>query len=424
MRHRDLPQDFNCETYRHLHPDLSALSDEQLMKHFVDYGISEKRAYKAILSDFVYDPPKQGGVNLLGFVNNALGLGATCRLIEKVLRESGVTYNLNQFPLAAHNHNLLETTDKCQYDINIICMNPDIGYGNIDPRYFRNKRNIVLVFWELEKLPDFWVKSLSIFDEIWVGSNFNAETMRRYFPQKEICCLPLKAIDTQAMDQVECKKKLGIDPATFLCLFVFDFNSDLFRKNPIAVIRAFKMAFQPNENCQLIIKTYHCTETAFNYLKHEVGSDKRIILWNEEITKEGINTLMNSCDLYISLHRSEGLGLTMMEALLHGKPVVCTAYSGNLDFCHEAWTSQVKYTMKEVQPQSYYATFAAQNSFWADPDLTDAAEKVRNIYLDYDAALLKAECGRKWIEENYNSQILNEIISARLEKYLMPIIKR
>lgn len=422
MKHQDLPSDFSYAAYRDLNSDLAPFSDAELATHYLTHGIHEGRLYQKILHDFTFEPPMSGGVNVLAFMNNIMGLAATGRMIAKSVQNAGIPCNINQFPIDEKMHSFMETTKDCQYGVNIVCINPDIGYARIDPRFFNNRKNIALIFWELEKLPANWIDSLRAFDEIWVGSSFN-EAILRHLPEKEIVCLPLKAQGIEIMEKNACKQAFDIDPETFVCMFTFDGRSDLQRKNPQAVIKAFRMAFGSGENARLVIKTHHCSETEVELMITATGNDSRISIWNEEVPESMYNALLNACDLYISLHRSEGLGLTMMEALLLGKPVICTAYSGNLDFCHEDWSEHVNYELIEVSPHSLYARIAEAGNVWAEPDAVHAASKIREVYASYDAHLAKAATGKKWIEEMYSSEKLDKIISSRLEKYLTAVIK-
>lgn len=422
MNHLNLPAGFSCELYRQMNSDLSAFSDHELVRHYLTTGRYERRPYQPYLSNLIYEPVRQGGVNVLGFMNNILGLGETCRTLIKALHEAGIAYNLNELPIPKERYTFHETTLESRFDVNIICVNPDISYSSLDQRYFKGKKNIALIFWELEKLSDTWIDSLEMFDEIWVGSRFNEDTVRRHFPDKEVCRLPIAPAGIELQDKNECKERLGIGDDVFLCTFAYDSNSDFFRKNPKAVIRAFKAAF-PEENCMLIIKTHQCPRTAFEFLKQEAGDDPRIAIWNEEVSEQLQQMLMNATDLYISLHRSEGLGLTMMEALLLGKPLVCTGYSGNLDFCREDWAELVRFELTEVQAQSHYASFCAPDSYWAEPDEKDAAARLRKIYDQYDVYAERALAGKRFIEENYDPQVLSSLIAYRLEKYVRPEIK-
>lgn len=418
MNHPLLPVDFNCEKYKMMHIDLQWMSDTELIQHYLIHGIREGRKYKSVLANQIYFPRLSGGVNLLGYVNSLSGLGISCRTIEKSLKALGIPYYLNEYPLPLDAGAFRQVSDKSQYGINIICMNPDIGYDGIDSTYFKDKINIALIFWELEELPELWQRSLQFFDEIWVTSLFNVETMQAYLPGKNIYHLPVPSDHVILLDQQECKKQYNISSETFLCLFIFDYRSDMYRKNPLAIIRAFKMAFTEIDNCQLIIKTHHFPVWEEQLIKNEIAGHPGIIFFNREMSAEERDALMNACDLYISLHRSEGFGMTIMEALLLGKPVVCTNYSGNLDFCDASWCELVNYEMVAIHPQSVYArNKGCENSKWADPDIEDAARKIRNVRAEYDLHVKKSMKGKAWIEKRYNLTVLNEQLGSRLEYY-------
>ena len=128
-------------------------------------------------------------------------------------------------------------------------------------------------------------------------------------------------------------RRLDLPPG-FLFLFVFDFFSILERKNPLGLIDAFTRAFRPDEGPTLVIKTINGERrlTDLERLRAAAAGRRDILIVDEYYSAEQKNALMGLCDCYVSLHRSEGLGLTMAEAMALGKPVIATGYSGNLDF--------------------------------------------------------------------------------------------
>jgi glycosyltransferase involved in cell wall biosynthesis len=202
----------------------------------------------------------------------------------------------------------------------------------------------------------------------------------------------------------------------FLFLYVFDFGSHLERKNPMAAIEAFSKAFElSDDRVRLVIKVSYADKrkSDFNKLLEIASKDPRIIIINKILSREEMYGLINSCDSYISLHRSEGFGLGMAEAMYLGKPVIGTAYSGNMDFMNVENSYLVDYTLSSV-PEGAYPFW--QNQVWADPDIESAAQGMAKIFDDIEFRLSIAEKGQKTIKEKHSFDYVGSLMSARLDE--------
>jgi glycosyltransferase involved in cell wall biosynthesis len=210
---------------------------------------------------------------------------------------------------------------------------------------------------------------------------------------------------------------LGYVKKSFICLFIFDFYSDVERKNPFTTIETFKKTFKNNEDSILIIKTHNGNKQEIENLFQFIGNDHRIKLINETYNSKNLNILMNACDVYISLHRSEGLGLTLKESILLEKPTLCTNYSGNVDFCLPEWSELVDYKLVPVNEKSLYKKIIVTKNepIWADPNIDDAVDKLTKIYNNLSEYENKAKVGKKWILENYNYETFNNQINEILK---------
>ena len=128
-----------------------------------------------------------------------------------------------------------------------------------------------------------------------------------------------------------------------------------------------------------------------------------------------MNRLMNASDIYISLHKSEGFGLTLMESILLNKPTLTTNYSGNIDFCKKEWSELVEYKMIDVEAESNYSRkFETKKASWAMVDINDASKKLNDIYMDIPSYEKRARMGAEWIRENYNLQRASQQITEAL----------
>lgn len=274
----------------------------------------------------------------------------------------------------------------------------------IEDHYTKNKYNIGVWFWELSDLPNSWVKNSKLYNEVWATSNFLYELFKKKLPNHlKINRINYPIIPPKKIDKKIAKKEFGINEDEFLCLFVFDYHSCPNRKNPFAVIETFKLTFKNNEKCKLIIKSQNGSENDLKKINELINGDLRIIHINETYSDEKTNLLMNSSDVYISLHRSEGLGLTLIESILLEKPTICTNYSGNIDFCLPEWSELVDYKLIPVKSEIYLSICGElKEVFWADPYVLDASIKLKKIYDNYEEYETKAKIGKKWILDNYS----------------------
>lgn len=227
--------------------------------------------------------------------------------------------------------------------------------------------------WELPRAPAAWLKDAALIDEVWAPSAYTARAFEGAQAGVRVVPHPLFMEDY-----------LGTIPAPrdpgFLAVSLFDFRSSMARKNPQGSIAAFRLAFGADPSARLIIKTQngeHAPE-ALAELKALAGDNIQIIdaVW----PYERIKALIASADVLISLHRAEGFGLTLAEAMALGTAVIATAGSGNQDFMDETCARLVPSRPIPVEdPQGIY-----RGQTWADPDVTAAAAALRALRDDPD----------------------------------------
>jgi glycosyltransferase involved in cell wall biosynthesis len=243
---------------------------------------------------------------------------------------------------------------------------------------FEGYRNIGWWPWELSVFPKEWKPyAFDLVDEVWASSQFLYD-MYKSACDKPVYLVPL-AVSVKRMKAYP-RKHFGLPEKKFLFLYIFDFNSSVVRKNPMAALRAFKKAFiATDKSVGLVFKTMNIKSNNSDWIEfiEECQSDKRIQLITETLDRSEVLGLINACDAYISLHRSEGFGRTLAEAMLLGKHVIATNYSGNIDFMIKNRSYPVEYELIKLKSNTYQ--WADQDNVWAEPDLIGASKMMIKV---------------------------------------------
>lgn len=235
-----------------------------------------------------------------------------------------------------------------------------------------NAYNIVYPAWELSHYPREWAEQLDRFDEIWAPSVFIRDALLPVV-NRPVVHMPLAC--EVMLSSFRSRRYFGVPEAAYAFLFFFDFRSYAARKNPGAVIRAFHALCQlrPSANACLVIKV-HGSESAPEALAdlQQAVADLRgrAVLINQAMDDNDTKNLVRSCDCFVSLHRSEGFGRGLAEAMYLGKPVIATRYSGNLDFMDDSTAYLVDHTLVPLKAGNYPFW---QSQHWADADTDQAA---------------------------------------------------
>ncbi len=372
-------------------------------------GILKKKSVK----------PSPFGVTVLGFLDSESGVGEAARTLVRSIRETGIPYAVINSDRAPHRRNEREFskrfTDKNPYPITIVSINGDMfeeETNRLRKEVSQNRYVIAYWGWELSNLPESWVPLLKQVNEIWAISSFVKDAIRARHKTIPISVIP-HAI--RIPKHPYGRDRFNLPPDTFLFLFMFDFYSVFERKNPLGVIRAFKEAFPNDPSVGLLIKcsNHEIDKENFEKLKSAVEQDSRIRLLTRYYERDEIASLMNVCDAYVSLHRSEGFGLTLAEAMILRKPVIATDYSGNTDFMNEKNSFPVPYTLIPLTRD--YGPYKKGN-VWANPNIREAAKRMRLLASEKEIALKKAMEGQRYVISNLNSGVVGKKIEERLEE--------
>jgi glycosyltransferase involved in cell wall biosynthesis len=372
-------------------------------------------------------PPGQDGhalaVRVTGYLGHTLGLGAAARGYVRALGAAGVSVTTRSVPLhhlelpvqlAAEygRHGFDELVHDGAHGFEIVAVNAEELPGLVErlgESYFEGPR-IGIWGWETNTIPPRWRRAFALVDEIWVYSRFMAENIGAVAPVPVIALPPPVAPPPTAGEQL----RLGVPPG-FLFLFVFDYLSTVQRKNPVGLIEAFKSAFAPGEGPQLLIKTINAPLRAL--AEEEVlwaahgREDVHVV--DRSLSAQELHALMAACDCYASLHRSEGFGLTMAEAMAIGKPVIGTRYSGNVDFMDDENSYLVDFAVARVGPD---CEIYPPEGEWAEPSVEHAAQLMRSVVEEPEEAARRGARAARDIARELSPEATGAAMRARLQE--------
>ncbi|MEG4290734.1 glycosyltransferase [Microcoleus sp. C2C3] len=367
------------------------------------------------------------GINVAGFVKGEFGIGEGMRANLRSLEAARIPFAINNFHIDWHRN--LDATYQEQdlakhnpYPVNLVNFNPDgiatflEGWGS---QYLENRYNIGFWAWELPNFPPELQFGFNYFDEIWTFSNHAVEAISAVSPIPVIKVMPSLVFPPVFLG----REALGLPKDKFIFLFMFDSLSTFERKNPRAVVEAFIQAFgKSNQDVCLVIKFsnsqhYPRQRDEFKVLAAQYPS---IHLIEGHLMREEVNALVYNCDCYVSLHRAEGFGLTMAEAMYWGKPTIATAYSSNIEFMNVGNSFLVKYDLvsisEDIGPYK-------KGNIWAAPDIEHAAALMHYVFHNYEQAKLVGARAARETQSLLSPHAIGKRIRTRLENIIATKMK-
>ena len=368
-----------------------------------------------------YEPGKYPkGINLYGFFKAENGLGQAVRLYARALEEGQIPHTLLNTDFldwlpqedTAFDDRL---TKENKYAVNLIHVNPDQwqeACGIFPRNQFNGRYNIAEILWELEQMPEEWKFIFDYADEIWTPSAFVARAVQKE-TDKPVTVIPY-GLEAPADDGLT-RADFGLADEDFLVLMMYDSNSYIHRKNPGGAIDAFREAFgEKPEKVKLVVKISNPKPEDIAFFEERLDRDSYVLL-TERLDRKGINGLIRLCDVFLSLHRSEGFGLVIAEAMNLGTAVVATNWSAPTEFMDGESACPVNCRMIPVGENYQYRQ---EGALWAEPDIHQAAGYLRRLKAEPEYRRRIAGAAQKKIRAELSVARCAEKIKIRLDEIL------
>ena len=353
---------------------------------------------------------KMKSVNLVGHPYAPIGMGEHVRCTYRALRSIGMRptisdiYKMNS-PATYEAAEFVHTPFGASSGINIFHINGDeveqaiahLGGKDI----LKQGHNIIYPAWELSRYPIEWVKYLEYFHEVWAPSKFIQDSIE-VAVTVPVVSMPLAC--EVSLTSFLSRRYFGLPKADYIFLFFFDIRSYVSRKNPSAVIDVFKQLLKdrPYSNVRLVLKVngLEISPPVMQKLIEEMGeSISRVTILYSVMSDNEVKNLIRCCDCFISLHRSEGFGRGMSEAMVLGKPVIATGYSGNMEFMNFDNSFPISFQLRPLKMGEYVYW---ENQFWAEPDLNEALKAMTKLCDDPEYGRLIGDRARLYMQKYFS----------------------
>jgi hypothetical protein len=334
------------------------------------------------------------GVNVAGYLRGEFGVAEAARASVRALEAAWIPFALNNISAPNHRQDDLGFDGFSRanpYRVNLVHVNADMAetfWRKKTATYGKGRRNIGVWFWELAAFPEAWSGAFRFYDEIWTATAFSQQCIAKVAPIP-VLRMAFPAVLPGDDEELPGRSHFGLSEACFLFLFAFDFLSIYERKNPKGLLDAFRRAFSPEEDVWLVLKSINAESCPLARMELEdAARGLKVKFLDGVFSRPEMWGLSRACDAYVSLHRSEGWGLSLAQVMGLAKPVIATGYSGNMDFMDETNSFPVPYRLVELDED--YGPYP-RGSVWADPDLDAAADRMRLVYENRALAASRAQ---------------------------------
>ena len=360
------------------------------------------------------------GVNLIGDIRAETGLGQSMRIMAGMLERAGIPFLVRQMDAPDNIEHQERKWDnkiasESRYGINLIHINNNIwkkSYNRILAGELGGRYNIAFWLWELEEFPDEWVSCIDTVDEIWTPSEFISRGIRKK-TKKNVITMPYGVVLDKS--NLLKRKYFHLPEDKFLFLVMYDFLSISERKNPYGVIKAYMRAFKKTDKGMgLVVKVNHLkNRTELDKLKEKLSGYPDIYFITDNLSRREVESLIADADVLVSLHRAEGFGLPLAEAMYLGTAVIATNWSSTTEFMDEDSACLVDYELvsltKDIGPYQ-------KENRWADADVGQAAEYMRELFWNREVYKEKVVRGEKYIKECLDLEKMSARVKGRVDE--------
>lgn len=379
-----------------------------------DFGI-ETRTGKRRATPLDRTLPR--GVNLIGYFDSPTGVGQSARALGRAAEAAGLS-------VSRIDADSLETVlpSGAPFVANLFHVNADAAASTVEtcgPALHRGHANVAYWYWETEDFPAQWSDRFAYFDEIWVASEFCRSAIAKLAPIPVVVVAPPVIVE---LDPGDSSGAAGTGEVPFRFLTICDALSGIERKNPLGAVRAFARAFPADGDVLLTVKIGNADSAPglLDSLSRAAGT-ANVEIDDSPASRSEVECLLVRCDAYVSLHRAEGFGFPIAEAMALGKPVVATDYSGSRDFVDGATGYPIPWRPVTLdRPVGPYGS----GTRWAEPDEEGAAAALRGVVENRPEALRRAEVGRRRIASRYGIEPAGRRVLERLEKLIARLSAR
>ena len=377
-----------------------------------------KTEYKILIQLFQNPDSEVSGLNIVGYAQSVIGIAEDVRMAAKSASLADLGYCVIDTPMPGpekSEHSLDAYLVAAPiYPLSLYCLPPQEIFRlemSGRPRLLNSGAyNIGGWHWELPSWPESLTKVTNLVDEIWVYTDFVHDTFAK-ISAKPILKMPL-AVEIYPYEACG-RPNFNFPEHSFLFLSMFDGNSWLTRKNPIAAVKAFKKAFKDNRHVGFVMKAIGLDKSSVGWqeIEMEINGDPRFIVVDNALSRSELTQMMVLCDAYVSLHRSEGFGRIIAEAMLLNIPTITTNFSGNTEFCTADTSYLVNGPLISLKKDDY---LFSEGNFWCDPDVDEAAEQMRRLFEDTQHRNLVLTSAYNNIQTNYSAKTAGAAYRSRL----------
>lgn len=365
---------------------------------------------------------KDWGLNISGYFNAETGIGNAVRSTVHSVIKAEIPFVLNNVKDAASankDETFTDFTSDQRYLYNLIHVNADQVSSFASSKgleYFYNRYNIGFWNWELEQFPEEWLDAFKYFNEVWAPSKYTQKSLQGV-SSKPVRWVPY-AIEVPKIPEHLSLDYFGIPKDKFIFFFSFDYRSFVERKNPWGAIQAFIQAFEGNQDVLLLIKTNHIGVDAegAERMQKLCAKHGNIQFINKTLPHLELYALMHLCDAFVSLHRAEGYGLHIFEAMAYGKPVIATGYSSNMDYMNQDNSFVVDYQLIDIDRD--YGPYR-KGWKWADPNINHAAQLMKQAYENPELCRQIGAKAKQTIETELSTARVGQMIKEQLGELIL-----